>query len=177
MPTYLLAHDLGTSGNKATLFTAEGTLVKSVTYPYALHVEHGTWIDQDADAWWKAICESTQELLNGISPADVAAAPALPLMLGRGLQRDPSLLRRLRGGERATAAQLQAYHDALCAAYRRDYSGDTPVLHRMRELWSYLSGSFRDTDAFLRAVRKARTLSAYDQAARAFFAQARLSEE
>lgn len=73
MPTYLLAHDLGTSGNKATLFTAEGTLVKSVTYPYALHVEHGTWIDQDADAWWKAICESTQELLNGISPADVAA--------------------------------------------------------------------------------------------------------
>ena len=77
----------------------------------------------------------------------------------------------------ATAAELQAYHDALCAAYRRDYSGDTPVLHRMRELWSYLSGSFRDTDAFLRAVRKARTLSAYDQAARAFFAQARLSEE
>lgn len=98
-------------------------------------------------------------------------------MLGRGLQRDPSLLRRLRGGERATAAELQAYHDALCAAYRRDYSGDTPVLHRMRELWTYLSGSFRDTDAFLRAVRKARTLSAYDQAARAFFAQARLSEE
>ena len=47
----------------------------------------------------------------------------------------------------------------------------------MRELWTYLSGSFRDTDAFLRAVRKARTLSAYDQAARAFFAQARLSEE
>ena len=47
----------------------------------------------------------------------------------------------------------------------------------MRELWSYLSGSFRDTDALLRAVRKARTLSAYDQAARAFFAQARLSEE
>ncbi|MFR6394729.1 MAG: hypothetical protein ACLUNQ_06255 [Oscillospiraceae bacterium] len=65
----------------------------------------------------------------------------------------------------------------LCAAYRRDYSGDTPVLHRMRELWTYLSGSFRDTDTFLRAVRKTRTLSAYDQAARAFFAQARLSEE
>ena len=71
----------------------------------------------------------------------------------------------------------QENYDALCAAYRRDYTGDTPVLHRMRELWSYLSGSFRDTDAFLRAVRKARTLSAYDQASRAFFARARLSEE
>ena len=133
-----------------------------------------------ADAFAKAYGTLGMPLCyNGdlFTPGDVAAAPALPLMLGRGLQRDPSLLRRLRGGERATAAQLQAYHDALCAAYRRDYSGDTPVLHRMRELWSYLSGSFRDTDAFLRAVRKARTLSAYDQAARAFFAQARLSEE
>ena len=28
MPTYLLAHDLGTSGNKATLFTSEGRLVE-----------------------------------------------------------------------------------------------------------------------------------------------------
>lgn len=155
-------------------------------YPIALLIVHprlrtefykGT-VHREAFAWTQ---ENTCLPLcyNGdlFTPADVAAAPALPLMLGRGLQRDPSLLRRLRGGERATAAELRAYHDALCAAYRWDYSGDTPVLHRMRELWSYLSGSFWDTDAFLRAVRKARTLSAYDQAARAFFAQARLSEE
>ena len=26
MPSYLLAHDIGTSGNKATLFTADGEL-------------------------------------------------------------------------------------------------------------------------------------------------------
>lgn len=155
-------------------------------YPIALLIVHPRLrtefykgaIHREVFAWTQ---ENTRLPLcyNGdlFTPADVAAAPALPLMLGRGLQRDPSLLRRLRGGERATVAELRAYHDALCAAYRRDYSGDTPVLHRMRELWSYLSGGFRDTDAFLRAVRKARTLSAYDQAARAFFAQAQLSEE
>lgn len=28
---YILAHDLGTSGNKATLFSEEGSLVASVT--------------------------------------------------------------------------------------------------------------------------------------------------
>ena len=28
---YILAHDLGTSGNKATLFREDGTLVGSVT--------------------------------------------------------------------------------------------------------------------------------------------------
>lgn len=73
MPTYLLAHDLGTSGNKATLFTSEGKLVKSTVYSYDLHVHYGTWIDQNADDWWKAVCETTKDLLADINPADVAA--------------------------------------------------------------------------------------------------------
>lgn len=73
MATYLLAHDLGTSGNKATLFTSEGKLVKSTVYSYDLHVRNGTWIDQNADDWWKAICETTKALLVNINPADVAA--------------------------------------------------------------------------------------------------------
>ena len=109
--------------------------------------------------------------------ADVAAAPDVPLMFGRGLQTDPSLLRRLRGGDRASVSELQAFHDALYDAYRRDYYGDVPVLHRMRELWNYLAGSFRDTERFLRAVRKARTCEAYAQEARQFFAQAELITE
>ena len=36
MPKYLLAHDLGTSGNKATLFTTEGELIRSL-YPRLSH--------------------------------------------------------------------------------------------------------------------------------------------
>ena len=34
MGTYLIAHDLGTSGDKATLFTTDGELVRSITYTY-----------------------------------------------------------------------------------------------------------------------------------------------
>ena len=130
-------------------------------------------VHRDAFAWAQAntglpLCYNGDLL----TPADVSAAPNVPLMFGRGLQADPSLLRRLRGGERATIAELQVFHDALYAAYRRDYSGDVPVLHRMRELWNYLAGSFRDTEQLLRAVRKARTCDAYDQAVRQFFARA-----
>lgn len=104
--------------------------------------------------------------------ADAAAAPAGPLMFGRGLVADPSLLRQLRGGEAATAEELQEFHDRLYAAYRRDYDGDTSVLHRMRELWNYMAESFRDTEGFLRAVRKARSCAEYEQAVRQFFARA-----
>lgn len=37
MTKFLIAHDLGTSGDKATLFTTDGELVKSITYVYDTH--------------------------------------------------------------------------------------------------------------------------------------------
>ena len=37
MGKYLLAHDLGTSGNKATLFSTEGQLIASCTYNYDVY--------------------------------------------------------------------------------------------------------------------------------------------
>ncbi len=77
----------------------------------------------------------------------------------------------------ASAAELQAFHDAIYTAYRRDYSGDVPVLHRMREMWNYLAGSSRNTEPLLRAVRKARTCAAYEQAVRPFFARAEMIRE
>ena len=135
-------------------------------------------VHRDAFAWAQAntglpLCYNGDLL----TPADVSAAPNVPLMFGRGLQADPSLLRRLRGGERASVAELQAFHNAIYTAYRRDYSGDVPVLHRMRELWNYLAGSFRNTEPLLRAVRKARTCADYEQAVRSFFARAEMIRE
>ncbi|MDO5113814.1 MAG: hypothetical protein Q4E67_05520 [Planctomycetia bacterium] len=38
---YLLAHDLGTSGNKATLYHTEGKLVASQTWSYDLFLKNG----------------------------------------------------------------------------------------------------------------------------------------
>ena len=34
MAEYIIAHDLGTSGDKATLFTVDGRVVKSCTFSY-----------------------------------------------------------------------------------------------------------------------------------------------
>ena len=44
---YILAHDLGTSGNKATLFSEEGSLVASVTQHYPVYYSNGNWAEQD----------------------------------------------------------------------------------------------------------------------------------
>ncbi|MDF2614014.1 MAG: xylB [Clostridia bacterium] len=73
MKRYLLAHDLGTSGNKATLYTTDGHLVKSIVYEYETHFFNSNWAEQDPEAWWQAVAETTKAILTDISSKDVAA--------------------------------------------------------------------------------------------------------
>jgi len=82
MQKYLLAHDVGTSGNKATLFTVEGELIGSVTSSYDTRYYNANWAEQNPDDWWKAICLSTKQLLSGIEKKDVLAVSFSGQMMG-----------------------------------------------------------------------------------------------
>ena len=84
MSKYILAHDLGTSGNKATLFSEEGALVDSQVYSYDTHYFNDTWVEQDAEDWWKAVCNSSKSLIqsSGIDPKDIAAISFSGQMMG-----------------------------------------------------------------------------------------------
>ncbi len=82
MEKYIVAHDLGTSGNKATLYSLEGKLIKSTVFSYDLITGANTAAEQRADDWWKAVCESTKKLLDGINSADIAAVSFSGQMMG-----------------------------------------------------------------------------------------------
>lgn len=75
MKRYLLAHDLGTSGNKAVLFdTEKKTISSDYTSEYqTLYPERG-FVEHEPDEWWKAVCRSTRILLkeSGISASQIA---------------------------------------------------------------------------------------------------------
>ena len=59
---YLLAHDLGTTGDKATLYSEDGTLIKSIIAEYPTHYgKHGV-VEQNPEDWWKAVCETTSAM-------------------------------------------------------------------------------------------------------------------
>ncbi len=75
METYILAHNLGTSGDKATLFSTEGKLIDSLNVSYPLYTENVLYAEQDAEDLWRAVCESTKGLLhkNGVSGREVKA--------------------------------------------------------------------------------------------------------
>ncbi len=82
MASYLLAHDLGTSGNKATLFTTDGELVRSITYSYGLNVSGGHRAEQNADSWWQAVCETTRQLTETVNRAEIEAVSFSGHMMG-----------------------------------------------------------------------------------------------
>ena len=82
MKRYLLAHDLGTSGNKATLFTTEGALVASATVAYGTRYFNTNWSEQDPADWWRAVCDSTRSLASAVDPAEIAAICFSGQMMG-----------------------------------------------------------------------------------------------
>ncbi len=63
---YILAHDLGTSGDKAALLTTDGKIVKTKTVSYPTYCSRGTWAEQDPEDWWNAFCRCTKALMEGI---------------------------------------------------------------------------------------------------------------
>lgn len=79
---YILAHDLGTSGNKATLFSEEGKLIDSVLHPYDTNIYNNTWAEQDSDDWWHAVCESSKKLLAKQTGSDIACIVFSGQMMG-----------------------------------------------------------------------------------------------
>lgn len=79
---YIIAHDLGTSGNKATLFNEEGQLVCSYVSAYETVYKEGSRAEQNPHDWWKAIVETTRLLLAIVSPDDIAGIALSGQMMG-----------------------------------------------------------------------------------------------
>lgn len=79
---YILAHDLGTSGDKATLFDGLGRFIDSqtITYP-VLHPER-THAEQRPADWWDAFCASTRSLLERNPGIQIDAVSSTGQMMG-----------------------------------------------------------------------------------------------
>jgi xylulokinase len=97
---YLLAHDLGTTGNKATLFHLDGSIAASTLATYPTNYPHPNWAEQDPADWQTAIFSATRQLLaeSGAAPADIAAVSFSGHMQGalvvdeKGLPLRPAII-------------------------------------------------------------------------------------
>jgi xylulokinase len=84
MPEYILAHDVGTSRNKAVLVDAEGRVHGKCSGSYGISYPRPDWAEQDPNDWWAAVTHTTRSLLEqtGVSPADVMCVTYSTQMLG-----------------------------------------------------------------------------------------------
>ena len=83
-PQYIIAHDVGTSGNKAVLVDTEGNVLASALEPYPVHYPRPDWAEQDPQDWWHAVASTTRQVVEraGIAPQDVLAMVHTTQMLG-----------------------------------------------------------------------------------------------
>lgn len=110
MNQYLLAHDLGTSGDKAVLYSLDGQPVAEQTSHYDSSYPFERAVEQNPQDWWNAFCVSTKALLerSGVQPSEVAAVSfsaqmnsCLPVDVQGTPLRPAMIWADQRGGEQA----------------------------------------------------------------------------
>jgi len=84
MAQFILAHDVGTGGNKAVLVDTTGKIYSTSFESYSVHYPHQNWAEQNPEDWWGAILKSTQILLqkSGLSSREILAMTFSTQMLG-----------------------------------------------------------------------------------------------
>lgn len=59
----IIAHDLGTTGNKASLHDGDGTMLQHCIISYPAHFASGGVAEQEPMHWWNAVGEATRKLM------------------------------------------------------------------------------------------------------------------
>lgn len=73
MPALLLGIDLGTSGSKALILSADGDVVAQATHPYETIIPKPSWSEQDPKEWWASTRAAVRDVLqtNRVDASDV----------------------------------------------------------------------------------------------------------
>jgi tRNA-dihydrouridine synthase len=102
------------------------------------------------------------------------------IMIGRGLLRNPALISMLenngKAGQLYTMQNIKSFHDEIFEGYTSYMEGgETPVLFKMKDLWTYLITSFGGSDKYLKQIRKAGSFSEYKVAVEKVFRELELN--
>jgi len=171
MSRLILAHDLGTTGNKATLFGDDGALHATSFSGYETRYPAVNWAEQNPEDWWNAFCRSTHELLRrsgaspdaiagigfsgqmmGCLPVDAGGRPLRPAIIwaDQRAEREAAFLRERIGEEavyRSTGHRISPAYSLAKILWVRGHEPDVfkqthKVLHAKDYLVHRLTGAF-----------------------------------
>lgn len=75
MAKYIMAHDLGTSSDKAVLVDFDGRIIATCAEDYDTFYPNPAWVEQNPEDYWTQSCKASKRIIeeNGINPSDVKA--------------------------------------------------------------------------------------------------------
>ena len=133
MPDTILAYDLGTGGNKASLYDAAGRCLNSVFVPYDTHYPQAGWHEQRPEAWWDSVVSSTRQVLGRAEPASVRCIAisghslgCVPFDAGGKLLRDAT---PIWSDKRADAQAARFFEKADPQRWYRQTGNGFPAAH------------------------------------------------
>jgi xylulokinase len=97
MEQKIISFDLGTGGNKASLYDAAGNCLTSAFVPYVTSYPQVGWHEQRPEDWWNAVIESARQLIlsSGVTKDEIVclgisghSLGAVPIDAGGSLLRD-----------------------------------------------------------------------------------------
>ncbi len=86
------------------------------------------------------------------------------VMLGRGLIKNPALIGEIKSEYKMDKEIFSAFHDKIFNDYRRELSGDMPVLFKMKEIWSYMISLLDESKKIEKKIKKANNVEDYGNA-------------
>jgi 3'-phosphoadenosine 5'-phosphosulfate sulfotransferase (PAPS reductase)/FAD synthetase len=69
---------------------------------------------------------------------------------------------------------MRAFHDELLARYSQLLSGEAHLINKMKEIWTYMSNFFKNSEKARKRVYKTHSLPRYLDAVRKIFDEAGL---
>lgn len=93
--------------------------------------------------------------------ADALNSGLEAVMIGRGILRNPGLIREITTGVVATNEEIGAFLDELLCDYSAVFSGERPVLFKMKEIWSYLRTRYPECEKEIKKLIKCKSIAEY----------------
>lgn len=88
------------------------------------------------------------------------------IMLGRGLLKNPTLVQVIMGMDTADSKEINTRTYNMLCKLKKDYSlvfsGQTPVLFKLKEIWSYLATGIAEGNKLNKKVMKSKSLEEFD---------------
>ena len=80
------------------------------------------------------------------------------VMLGRGVIRNPALMREIRGGEKITTEEIVNFSKKLADNYQSTLRSETFTLNKLKEVWMYMIQLYPEEKKIFKTIRKANKL-------------------